>query len=123
MVNVNKKYLGRSLNEESWQKFESELKRGGNVKKLLTKYLSPDEFAVFEKRLAIISLLEKGKTYLEIRRELDASPSTVSFVRQGFKINKKPKKIIKPSEIKLKPDHKRKFPRYKGVRGFGFSEW
>lgn len=123
MVNVNKKYLGEDQKEEAWRKFESKIKKGSDIKRVLGKYLSPDEFAVFEKRLAIISMLEQGKTYLDIRHKLDASPGTVSFVKQGFKINKKTYKAPVSPIRESKPKQKRKFPRYKGTRGFGFSEW
>lgn len=123
MVNVNKKYLGEDQKEGAWRKFESKIKGSGNIKRALGKYLSPDEFAVFEKRLAIISMLEQGKTYLDIRYKLDASPSTVSFVKQGFKINKKTYKVSVSPIREFKHKQKKKFPRYKGTRGFGFSEW
>jgi len=124
MVNVNKKYLGEDQKAEAWRKFESKIKRGGDIKRVLGKYLSPDELVVFEKRLAIISMLEQGKTYLDIRHKLDASPGTVSFVKQGFKINKKTYKKADTSPIReSKHKRKRKFPRYKGTGGFGFAEW
>ena len=115
--------VGQAAEELLALGLKSEITSAGNLENALKKYLSPTEIAVLEKRLAITVMLEKKRSYLDIRRELDASPSTVSYVKQGFKINKKLPRVRTVLVVESENRRKRKFQRYKGTGGFGLAEW
>ena len=122
MVNINKKYLDENLRKEVWRKFKLDIEKGRDLENIFKKYFTPSEFVMIEKRLAILTLLERGDSYLEIRHKLDVSPGTISFIKQGFKKNKK---AVKSSVNKIRYEVKRRrtYPRYKGTRGFGLADW
>ncbi len=121
MVNINRKYLDENLRSEAWRKFKLNIERGKDFD-VFKKYFTSSELVMIEKRLAILILLERGDSYLEIRHRLDVSPGTISFIKQGFKKNKK---VFKSSvnKIRYKMKRRRTYPRYKGTRGFGLAEW
>ena len=124
MVNVSRKYLREDIKAEVWRRLKEEISKNKDLEKIFKKFFTPSEIIMIEKRLAILVMLDSKSGYLEIRRLLDVSPGTVSFIKQGFKIKKRPIKkskwLIPIGKIK---ESGRKFPRYKGSRGFGLSEW
>lgn len=125
MVNISRKYLSENLKADAWRRFRQEIGRGSRLETALKKIFTPKEIVMIEKRLAILVTLDKGNSYLDIRRLLDVSPGTISFIKQGFK---RYKRILKSSHKPITrfvgaKRVRRKFPRYKGTRGFGLSEW
>lgn len=122
MVNVSKKYLKNDLINSSWSGFIKEIKNTINqeeIKALFNKFFSSTEQIALEKRLAIIFLSKQGLRHREIGRILDVSPTTVGFVKRGFKnkekiIQKKNLKYVSATrEIKTGKFNSR-FPTYKG---------
>ena len=92
MVNVSKKYLKNDLINSSWDNFIKEIKSAKNreeIRVLFDKFFSFTEQIALEKRLAIIFLSKQGLRHREIGRILDVSPTTVGFVKRGFKNKKK----------------------------------
>lgn len=88
MVNVNKKYLKNDFMNSSWREFIKQLKNTGSqeeAKALFNKFFSSAEQVAFEKRLAILFLAKQGLSHREIGRILDVSPTTVGFLKRGFK--------------------------------------
>ena len=59
----------------------ADLKNHHNVKIFLRDFLTPSEYLVLSKRLAIILYLEKNKSYKEIRRALKVSSATIASVQ------------------------------------------
>ena len=89
MVNVNKKYLDKNLKEKAWNILLKRIKNSksaDNLEKGLTHWLTPKEMMMLEKRLAISYLLFNGVRHNEIKRILDASSHTITFVKK--KLNK-----------------------------------
>ena len=88
MVNVSKKYLKNDLINLSWNGFIKEIKNARNqeeIKALFNKFFSSAEQIALEKRLAIVFLSKQGLSHRGIGRILDVSPTTVGFVKRGFK--------------------------------------
>jgi uncharacterized protein YerC len=86
MAQVNKKKLPEGLRQEAWRRFArltggaaSEEARHARLRALFT----PTELIALEKRLAILILLERGKSYRAIGRIIDVTRSTVSAVKRG----------------------------------------
>ena len=124
MVNVSKKYLKNDLINSSWNGFIKEIKNARNqeeIKALFNKFFSSAEQIALEKRLAIVFLSKQGLSYREIGRTLDVSPTTVGFVKRGFKrIKREYKKHWTNPEFKRQLEgttikRRSKFPTYKGV--------
>ncbi len=122
MVNVSKKYLKNDLINSSWDSFIKEIKNAKNREEIIAlfrKFFSSAEQIAFEKRLAIIFLSKQGLRHREIGRILDVSPTTVGFVKRGFKnkeriIRKENLKYVSATrEIKTGKSSSR-FPTYKG---------
>ena len=122
MVNVSKKYLKNDLISSSWNGFIKEIKNARNqeeIKALFNKFFSSAEQIALEKRLAIIFLSKQGFSHREIGRILDVSPTTVGFVKRGFKdkekiIRKENLKYVSAiRETKIGKSSSR-FPTYKG---------
>jgi Trp operon repressor len=124
MVNVNKKYLEEDLSDQAWNEFAKIIKKTSSdkeIKKLLSKFFTPAEQIMFEKRLAIHSLIKQGLNQREIGRILDVSPTTVGFIKRGFKNTKRTNSKkhwrdpeldkLDLREVRLK---KPRFPKYKG---------
>lgn len=114
-----------NLKGEAWRKLRKEMHQARNLEETLKKFFTPSEVVMIEKRLAILVMLEKGNSYLDIRHVLDVSPGTISFIKQGFKRCKRELKSSRKfiSVLAGPKKTRRKFPRYKGSRGFGLSEW
>lgn len=88
MVNVNRKYLKNDLIDSSWREFIKGIKNARSpeeARALFNKFFSSAEQVALEKRLAILSLSKRGFSHREIGRILDVSPTTVSFIKNGFK--------------------------------------
>jgi len=116
--------LEENLKRDAWHKLAEKIKVSKNIKEVLRKVFTPSEVIMIEKRLAILAMLKSGNSYLAIRRAIDVSPGTISFIKHGFKINKRePKTVGKLDSISNQMRKRRKFPRYKGTRGLGLAEW
>jgi len=120
MVNINKKNLDEKLKNEAWTIFREAISKTVDTTEVLKKFFTPNELAMIENRLAILALLKRKRSYLSIRRELDVSSNTISFIKHGFAIQHRPKRAC-PSASGSRS--RKKFPRYKGSRGFGLAEW
>jgi len=87
MVNVSKTQFGQELRKKAWQRFYKLVKRSPSeetfVKNLAALFTS-SEITMIEKRIAIPLLLTRGLSYREIRRAIDVSPATISFVKHQF---------------------------------------
>jgi len=122
MVNVNKKYLDGEIKNAAWKRFLKEIKKVNpktNLKTTLDKFFTADEQILFEKRLAIFNLLDKGLSYREIGQILDVSSKTISFVKQGLKKKNQIKRQIPDMKISPKDIKPRKYPKYPTFTGKG----
>ena len=123
MVNVSKKYLERNLKNKIWAGFLKEIaevKSESGIEQLFEKLFTSSERIMIEKRLAIFYLISQGFKYREIGQMIDVVPSTISFVKKGFKKPpKKEKKLSRLQEIDLKRAGKRKYPAYPTYKGKG----
>ena len=119
-MSVNKNFFSEKIKNKAWALFREEFTANADAALSFKKFFTPRELNMIEKRLAILALLRQGKSYLSIRRELGVSPATISFIKHGFKINKRPRREISYLE---KSKSRRKLPRYKGSRGLGLAEW
>jgi uncharacterized protein YerC len=121
MVNISRKYLEKDLKDKIWTKFQKEIagaKSNRDLEESLKKFFTPTEISMVEKRLAIINLLQSGFTYRKIGETIDVSPTTINFVRRGFKKNFKIKRKEK-YEGPPKTSSKNKFSRYPTFTGKG----
>ena len=124
MVNVSKKFLEKDLKRKAWHILEKKIKESGDIGEVFRKVFTSSEISMIEKRLAILAMLQSGNSYLTIRRTIDVSPGTISFIKHGFKINKREPKTGVIFDSRLIPIRKKKkYPRYKGTRGLGLAEW
>lgn len=88
MINVNRKYLKNDLIDSSWHGLIKEIKRAKSqeeARALFNKFFSSAEQVALEKRLAIFFLAKQGLSQRGIGRILDVSPTTVGFIKRGFK--------------------------------------
>lgn len=88
MVNVSKKYLDKKLKDKIWGELLSQAKKSksaGDFESVLTGRLTPKELTILEKRLAIDYLLRAGVRHNEIKRIIDVSSHTISFVKRKLK--------------------------------------
>ncbi len=119
MVNVNKKYIDKELRKNAWSNFKMKIVVSETTDALITNlraFLTINEMAVLEKRLAIPILLKRQLSYREIGRELDVSSTMISFVKRN--LVKKPvvHKTYSSSLSRRKPKYKQHFlPPYKGA--------
>lgn len=87
MVNVSKKYLDKRLKDRIWGGLFKKIKQTksiDNFEKILSGKLTPEEMTMVEKRLAIDFLLRQGVRHNEIKKRLDVSSHTISFVKKGL---------------------------------------
>lgn len=100
MVNINRKYLEATFKEKIWTEFLKEItkvKSKNDLKRLLERLFTASELVMIEKRLAIFHLIDEGFRYREIGEMIDVAPSTISFVKKGFKKNIGNKNISRQS--------------------------
>jgi Trp operon repressor len=91
MTNVSKKFLSSELENQTWERLLEAVRvsvTGKNLKSQASKFLTPAEITMLEKRLAIPILLEKHYSYRKIGETIDVSPATISFVKHNLR--KKP---------------------------------
>lgn len=124
MVNINKKYLEEGLKKTIWTGFLKGITRVKSNKELeqfLGRLFTPSERVMIEKRLAIFYLIEQGYKYREIGEMIDVAPSTISFVKKGFKmVNPKNKKTNpKLQSVNLSKNYRAKYPKYPTFTGKG----
>lgn len=119
MANVRKNFFNEKLKDKAWLLFREEVAASKDAASCFKKYFTPREIDRIEKRLAILALLQQGRSYLSIRRELDVSPGTISFVKHGFKIDRR---LQRETSCLEKSRRRRKLPRYKGSRGLELAE-
>ena len=87
MAHVIKKKIPDIIREEAWVTFLQLIKVSDSTKilrKRLERFLTPTEFVLLEKRLAITALLRHGISYKKIGRIIDVSPHTISFVKYNL---------------------------------------
>lgn len=124
MVNISKKYLDARLKNQVWKNLLADIQESKEITEILKKILTAKEIIMLEKRLAILEMLRRGESYRTIRHDLDVSPATISFVKNGFIKNKRNTRLTYKSNFIFKKTRgRKKFPRYKGTRGFGLAEW
>jgi len=108
MTRVNKTQFPEELRKRARKK----LRDFDELKRLLT----PPEILMLEKRIAILILLEEGKSYREIGRTIDVTPRTISYIRHHFTRTSRPQK---PSP--LPPKRTPKF--HHSSKGVGALLW
>ena len=119
MVNVNKKYLNKDLQEKAWSRFIKEVKKSESIEALilnLRTFFTPSEITLLEKRLSIPVLIDKKLSYKAIGETLDVSPTTISFVKHN--LTKKPvthKKYSSSQNFEKSRKAKKIFLPYKGA--------
>ena len=107
MGRTSKKYFSDKFKEKIWGDFFVAIKNAYNEKELeqiLKKALTIEELILVEKRLAVIKLLKEGFSYLEIEKEVDVTPVTISFVKKGFKRPIRQKRIYSKDKNQAKSD-------------------
>lgn len=126
MSTTCKKYFDKKFKENIWTRFLRKIRNIKNCEEFnvfLNKYLTSQEKIIFEKRLGIFYLFEKGLSYREISRELAITLKTISFVKRGFK--KPGKRIVKKNfksrelldiEAGRGGKYKPLLPKYKGAQ-------
>ncbi len=91
MVNVSKKYLTKELREKAWGRFLEKIQTAKSTDALIVNlrtFFTQSEIIMLEKRLAIPILVEQKTSYREMRKILDVSSNTISFVKHN--LTKKP---------------------------------
>jgi|GEM_PF-1525230 uncharacterized protein YerC len=84
MTNVITRKIPSEVKEEAWTILLRAIKASNSpsvLRKKLARFLTPTEFVLLEKRLAILTLLGHGASYKAIGRIIDVSPATISFVK------------------------------------------
>lgn len=117
MVNVSKKYLDKKLKDKIWGELLGQIKKSksvGNFENILTQRLTPKELVILEKRLAIDHLLRVGIRHNEIKRILDVSSHTITFVKKKLQRPLKKQKKIEPISEKDLKERKSRFPTLTG---------
>ncbi len=105
MGRTSKKYFSDKFKEKIWEDFFIAVKKACNEKELeqiLKKALTVEELILLEKRLAVTKLLKEGFSYLEIEKEIDVTPVTISFVKKGFKRPARQKRIYSKNNSRAK---------------------
>jgi uncharacterized protein YerC len=88
MVNVSKKYLEKKLKDRIWDGLLKQIKKTKSIsdfESVLARQLTPKELIMLEKRLAIDFLIRAGVRHNEIKRILDVSSHTITFVKRKLK--------------------------------------
>ena len=88
MVNVSKKYLDKKLKDKILGELLSQIRKSksaGDFESILADRLTPKELTMLEKRLAIDHLLATGVRNNKIKRILDVSSHTITFVKKKLK--------------------------------------
>ena len=120
MSTTSRKYFSKEFKRLIWRDFLKKIKNAKteeDARELLDKFFTENEKFIFEKRLAILYLLKTGRGYREISREVDVSPKTIYFVKEGLKYQPKTKRRAISKESMAAPSAnkiKSKFPTYKG---------
>ncbi len=113
MVNINKGFLIERMKEKSWGELFKAVKKIKSPKELtgvLKTWLSPPEIFLLEKRIAISLLLKEGVRHNEIKRRLDVSSQSISFVKRGLTRPPKKEKELKPITKKDLKKRKSRIP-------------
>ena len=76
----------KKIEEKAWQVFWQKFQKTSpaEMEKILSGILSSEERLILMRRLAVVALLDKGESYLEISRILGISHQTISAVKKGF---------------------------------------
>lgn len=117
MTRSSKKYFGENFKKSVWNLFLFEakkLKSENDVEKFLGKFFTADEKNCLEKRLAIMSMLRQDNTYKKISEEVDVTPATISFVKNGLKRKKSVKRKWSEGKYEKRASRKPNFPTYRG---------
>lgn len=88
MVNVSKKYLEKELKNRIWGDLLKQIKKTKSIsdfENILAQRLTPKELIMLEKRLAIHFLLRAGVRHNEIKRIIDVSSHTITFIKRKLK--------------------------------------
>lgn len=66
----------------------ADIKNPNEAKEFLASFLSKDELEIISQRLGIVYLLDKGKTYTDIKKDLGVSSTTISSIAREIKKKK-----------------------------------
>ena len=114
MSTTSKKYFEKKFKNDIWEEFIKDLsavKSENELNVILSKLLTPQEQIMLEKRLAVLNLLNAGKTYREISEVVDVHYNTISFIKKQYKLPPKNKSEKNPSILKWGGDNKLKYKR------------
>ena len=95
MSRTSRKNFSETLRNKIWERFWNEIeksKKTGPADSLL-RFLTDEERAMFEKRLATIYFLEQGESLRETSKKADVTKKTVIFVKRGLKPLKYKKRV------------------------------
>jgi len=87
-MQVSSKSLSAKKQQEVFARFHfllADAKQPEEIKQLLATFLTETEHLVLAKRLTIYYLLNKGKSYTQIKNELQVSSATISTVSENMK--------------------------------------
>jgi len=94
-MRISKKKVNPSLKKQNCDllyKVIADIKNPQEAKEFLDSFLGVDELEAISRRLGIVWLLDKGKTYADIKTDLGVSSTTVASIAhkmkkgEGFKI-------------------------------------
>ena len=87
MSTTSKKYFDKKFKTEIWSRFIKNIaaiKSEKDLHNILSKLFTPQELIMMEKRLAILHLLNIGKSYRQISEIADIHYDTISFVKNQY---------------------------------------
>ncbi len=74
--------FSQQLIEDQFYTLVADLRSPAEAKQWLSDFLTETELNVFVKRLAIAQLLDRGKSYQDIKNQLKVSSATISSVSE-----------------------------------------
>lgn len=84
-MQLSKQKLNKSIEKQIYAVFHrlvADLKKPDEVERIFKELLSPVEYQVIAKRLAIAIFLDKGRSYENIKSTLKVSSATIASVQE-----------------------------------------
>jgi uncharacterized protein YerC len=86
-MQLSKQKLNKSIEKQIYAVFHqlvADLKKPDEVERIFKELLSPVEYQVIAKRLAIAIFLDKGRSYENIKSTLKVSSATIASVQENM---------------------------------------
>lgn len=90
-MRVSKKKINSLLKRQNYNllyQVIADIKNPNEAKDFLSGFLSKDELEIVSQRLGIVYLLDRGKTYTDIKKDLGVSSTTISSIAREIKKKK-----------------------------------